>query len=31
MMKNCMAFRSLVDAGVYACAGSVLAPACSRR
>jgi len=26
MMKNCMAFRSLVDAGVYACAGSDFSP-----
>ena len=22
MMKSCMAYRSLLDAGVYACAGS---------
>ena len=26
MMKNCMAFRSLLDAGVYACAGSDFSP-----
>ena len=26
MMKNCMAFRSLLDAGVYACAGSDFQP-----
>jgi len=26
MMKNCMAFRSLVDAGVYAAAGSDFSP-----
>jgi predicted amidohydrolase YtcJ len=26
MMKNCMAYRSLLDAGVYACAGSDFSP-----
>jgi predicted amidohydrolase YtcJ len=26
MMKNCMAFRSLIDAGIYACAGSDFSP-----
>jgi predicted amidohydrolase YtcJ len=26
MMKSCMAFRSLLDAGVYACAGSDFSP-----
>ena len=26
MMKNCMAFRTLVDAGIYACAGSDFSP-----
>lgn len=26
MMKNCMAFRSLLDAGVHACAGSDFSP-----
>lgn len=26
LMKNCMAFRSLLDAGVYACAGSDFSP-----
>ena len=26
MMKNCMAFRSLLDAGIYACAGSDFGP-----
>jgi predicted amidohydrolase YtcJ len=26
MMKNCMAFRSLLDAGIYACAGSDFSP-----
>lgn len=26
MMKNCMAFRSLLDAGIYACAGSDYGP-----
>ncbi|HYB97224.1 MAG TPA: amidohydrolase [Vicinamibacterales bacterium] len=26
MMKNCMAFRSLLDGGVYACAGSDFSP-----
>ena len=26
MMQNCMAFRSLIDAGIYACAGSDFSP-----
>jgi predicted amidohydrolase YtcJ len=26
MMKNCMAYRSLIDAGIYACAGSDFSP-----
>jgi predicted amidohydrolase YtcJ len=26
MMTNCMAFRSLIDAGIYACAGSDFSP-----